>query len=132
MRSTKRRPGFCSQMCRAVVTLCLSMPAFALTATDLTRERCLAGGYWYGFYRDKSALRPICLKLPEVISGKMLDSNGDGVVDNTDALSSGVTFVGENPTDNGTAGVGEQADGDVTPADEKSGGSRRIMWRQIQ
>jgi len=112
--------------------LCLSQPVYALTATDLSREQCQAGGYWYGFYRDKLALTPICLKLPEAISGKMLDSNGDGVVDNIDAISSGVTFVGENPTDNGTAGVGEQADGNVTPADEKSGGSRRIMWRQIQ
>jgi hypothetical protein len=98
----------------------------------LDRNRCQAGGYWYGFYRDNLALKPICLKLPDTISGKMLDSNGDGEVDNLDAISNGVIFIGENPTgsdsDDGQSSVD---DGDATPS-EQTGGSRRIMWRQIQ
>jgi hypothetical protein len=113
----------------------LAAPAWSFTPPNvqaLDRNRCLSGGYWYGFYRDNLALKPICLKLPDAISGKMLDSNGDGEVDNLDAISNGVVFIGENPTrDDNDDGPSSVDDGDATPS-EKSGGSRRIMWRQIQ
>jgi hypothetical protein len=117
------------------LALGLAAPAWSFTPPNvqaLDRNRCQAGGYWYGFYRDNLALKPICLKLPDAISGKMLDSNGDGEVDNLDAISSGVIFIGENPTgsdsDDGQSSVD---DGDATLS-EQTGGSRRIMWRQIQ
>ena len=126
-------------MCAMVLGLCLSPAAYALAPPEepaLDRNRCLAGGYWYGFYRDKSLLTPICLKLPAAISGKILDSNGDGVVDNIDAISSGVVYIGDNPprsdTDDGMPAVGHEAGGDIMPSGDDSGGSRRIMWRQIQ
>jgi hypothetical protein len=71
----------------------------AITPPDspaLDRRTCLANGNWYGFYRNNHGLIPICLKLPEAISAKMLDSNDDGVVDSNDMLSNGVTFTGDN------------------------------------
>lgn len=79
----------------------------------------------------------------EAISGKMLnhavlDSNGDGVVDSTDTVSSGVYFTGGIPTLNAivngaTRKIVNDSSGGITTLVEKSGGgSRRIMWRQIQ
>jgi type IV pilus assembly protein PilY1 len=79
----------------------------------------------------------------EAFSGKMLnyavlDTNGDGVVDSTDAVSSGVIFTGGIPTLNAivngaTRKIVNDSSGGITTLVEKSGGgSRRIMWRQIQ
>jgi type IV pilus assembly protein PilY1 len=79
----------------------------------------------------------------DAFSGKMLnyavlDTNGDGVVDSTDTVSSGVIFTGGNPTLNaivngGTRKVVNDSSGGIATLVEKSGGgSRRIMWRQIQ
>ncbi|VVQ13485.1 Type IV pilus biogenesis factor PilY1 [Pseudomonas fluorescens] len=79
----------------------------------------------------------------DAFSGKMLnyavlDTTGDGVVDSTDAVSSGVVFTGGNPTLNAivngaTRKIVNDSSGNITTLVEKSGGgSRRIMWRQIQ
>ncbi|WP_448089412.1 pilus assembly protein [Pseudomonas azerbaijanoccidentalis] len=79
----------------------------------------------------------------DAFSGKMLnyavlDTNGDGLVDSNDTVSSGVIFTGGNPTLNaivngGTRKVVNDSSGGITTLVEKSGGgSRRIMWRQIQ
>jgi hypothetical protein len=137
MRSTERPGRLWSHLLGVVVALDLSMSAHAATPADspaLNRPTCLANGNWYGFYHGNQGLKAVCLKLPEAISVKMLDSNADGVVDNIDTLSDGVIFVGEHSTqdagDNG-GGVNDST-GDDTPGMEKSGGSRRIMWRQIQ
>jgi len=137
MRSTERPVRLWSHLLGVVVALDLSMSAHAATPADspaLNRPTCLANGNWYGFYHGIQGLKAVCLKLPEAISVKMLDSNADGVVDNIDTLSDGVIFVGEHSTqdtgDNG--GVVNDSTGDDTPGMEKSGGSRRIMWRQIQ
>ena len=137
MRSTERPVRLWSHLLGVVVALDLSMSAHAAMPADspaLNRPTCLANGNWYGFYHGNQGLKAVCLKLPEAISVKMLDSNADGVVDNPDTLSDGVIFVGEHSTqdtsDNG--GVVNDSTGDDTPGVEKSGGSRRIMWRQIQ
>jgi len=137
MRSTERPVRLWSHLLGVVVALDLSMSAHAATPADspaLNRPTCLANGNWYGFYHGNQGLKAVCLKLPEAISVKMFDSNADGVVDNPDTLSDGVIFVGEHSTqdtsDNG--GVVNDSTGDDTPGVEKSGGSRRIMWRQIQ
>ncbi|WP_433737189.1 pilus assembly protein [Pseudomonas putida] len=79
----------------------------------------------------------------DAFSGKMLnyavlDSNGDGVVDSNDTISSGVVFTGGIPTVNAivngaTRKIVNDSSGGITTLVEKSGGgSRRIMWRQIQ
>jgi type IV pilus assembly protein PilY1 len=79
----------------------------------------------------------------DAFSGKMLnyavlDTNGDGVVDSTDTVSSGVIFMGGIPTLNAivngaTRKIVNDSSGGITTLVEKSGGgSRRIMWRQIQ
>ncbi|WP_367373002.1 pilus assembly protein [Pseudomonas lini] len=80
----------------------------------------------------------------DAFSGKMLnyavlDTNGDGTVDSTDTISSGVIFTGGIPTLNAvvndaTRKVVNDSGGGVTTLVEKSGGGsgRRIMWRQIQ
>lgn len=138
MPSTERLSRFSPLLCGVIVALNLSVPAHAITLPDspaLDRRTCLANGNWYGFYRNNHGLIPVCLKLPEAISAKMLDSNDDGVVDSDDRLSDGVTFIGESSTpdadDNGASA--HESTGDDTPGLEKSaGGSRRIMWRQIQ
>ncbi|MBV7550002.1 hypothetical protein KW849_27340 [Pseudomonas sp. PDM26] len=137
MRSTERPVRLWSQLIGFVVAIDLSMSAHAATSADspaLNRPTCLANGNWYGFYHSNQGLKAVCLKLPEAIGVKMLDSNGDGIVDNSDTLSDGVIFVGEHSTqdagDNG--GAVNDSTGDDTPGMEKSGGSRRIMWRQIQ
>ncbi|CAI8929596.1 Alpha integrin [Pseudomonas sp. IT-196MI5] len=137
MRSTERPVRLWSQLIGVVVALDLSMSAHAATSADspaLNRPTCLANGNWYGFYHSNQGLKAVCLKLPEAIGVKMLDSNGDGIVDNSDTLSDGVIFVGEHSTqdagDNG--GAVNDSTGDGTPGMEKTGGSRRIMWRQIQ
>ena len=137
MRSTERAVRLWSQLFGVVVALGLSVSAHAATSADapaLNRPTCLANGNWYGFYHSNQGLKAVCLKLPESIGVKMLDSNGDGIVDNSDTLSDGVIFVGEHSTqdagDNG--GAVNDSTGDDTPGMEKSGGSRRIMWRQIQ
>ncbi|PVZ56134.1 hypothetical protein C9422_19335 [Pseudomonas sp. B1(2018)] len=137
MRSTERSVRLWSHLLGVVVALDLSMSAHAATPADspaLNRPTCLANGNWYGFYHGNQGLKAFCLKLPEAISVKMLDSNADGVVDNLDTLSEGVIFVGEHsPQDTGdNGGVVNDSTGDDTPGMEKSGGSRRIMWRQIQ
>ncbi|WP_238538796.1 hypothetical protein [Pseudomonas sp. GM74] len=113
------------------------MSAHAASSADspaLNRPTCLAKGNWYGFYHSNQGLKAVCLKLPEAISVKMLDGNADGVVDNSDTLSDGVIFIGEHSaqdaSDNG--GAVNDSTGDGTAGMEKSGGSRRIMWRQIQ
>ncbi|MBT9267300.1 pilus assembly protein [Pseudomonas sp. MG-9] len=79
----------------------------------------------------------------DAFSGKMLnyavlDTNADGVVDSNDTISSGVVFTGGIPTLNAivngaTRKIVNDSSGSVTTLVEKSGGgSRRIMWRQIQ
>lgn len=79
----------------------------------------------------------------DAFSGKMLnyavlDTNGDGVVDSADTISSGVVFSGGMPTLNaivngGARKVVNDSSGTPTTLVEKAGGgSRRIMWRQIQ
>lgn len=79
----------------------------------------------------------------DAFSGKMLnyavlDTNGDGVVDSADTISSGVIFSGGMPTLNaivngGARKVVNDSSGTPTTLVEKAGGgSRRIMWRQIQ
>lgn len=101
MRSTERPVRLWSHLLGVVVALELSMSAHAATPADspaLNRPTCLANGNWYGFYHGNQGLKAVCLKLPEAISVKMLDSNADGVVDNLDTLSDGVIFVGEHST----------------------------------
>ncbi|MBV4456598.1 pilus assembly protein [Pseudomonas sp. COR58] len=79
----------------------------------------------------------------EAFSGKMLnyavlDTNADGVVDTNDTISSGVVFNGGIPTVNAIVNgasrkVVNDSSGTITTLVEKSGGgSRRIMWRQLQ
>ena len=137
MRSTERLLRLRSQLSGVLVALGVSVSTQAATSVDspaLNRPTCLANGNWYGFYHGNQGLKAVCLKLPDAISVKMLDSNADGVVDNSDTLSEGVIFIGEHSTqdagDNG--GAVNDSTGDGTPGMEKSGGSRRIMWRQIQ
>jgi hypothetical protein len=148
MRSTERSTTL---SVGAVLALCLSVSVYAYTPSDwpgqnpemtiassnLGRDSCLARGNWYGFYRSDSGLKPICLKLPVAFSVKMLDSNGDGVIDNPDVLSSGVIFTGDDPTlsdiDKDATNTESDSSGGISEGVEKSGGgSRRIMWRQIQ
>lgn len=79
----------------------------------------------------------------DAFSGKMLnyavlDTNGDGVVDSNDALSSGVIINSGIPfltavVNGGTGKIVTDTGSTVTKLTEKGGGgSRRIMWRQIQ
>ncbi|WP_415759081.1 pilus assembly protein [Pseudomonas sp. LT1P18] len=80
----------------------------------------------------------------DAFSGKMLnyavlDSNGDGLVDIKDSISSGVIFTGGIPTlnaivNNASSKIVSDSSGGIGSLAEKpgSGGSRRIMWRQIQ
>jgi type IV pilus assembly protein PilY1 len=79
----------------------------------------------------------------DAFSGKMLnyavlDTNGDAVVDSTDTLSSGVVFTGGMPTLNAIVNgatrkiVNDSSGGISTLVEKSGGGSRRIMWRQIQ
>ncbi|WP_426204540.1 pilus assembly protein [Pseudomonas sp. TWP3-1] len=79
----------------------------------------------------------------DAFSGKMLnyavlDTNADGVVNSSDTISSGVIFTGGIPTLNaivnaGRGKIGTDSSGGITTLVEKGGGgSRRIMWRQIQ
>jgi type IV pilus assembly protein PilY1 len=80
----------------------------------------------------------------DAFSGKMLsyavlDTNGDGLIDSTDTLSSGVIFTGGIPTLNAvvngaTRKIVNDSSGGITTLVEAAGGgaSRRIMWRQIQ
>lgn len=148
MRSTERPPTL---SVGAVLALCLSASVYAFTPSDLPgpnpdmtiassnldRDSCLTRGNWYGFYRSDSGLKPICLKLPVAYSAKMLDSNGDGVIDNPDVLTSGVIFTGDDPIlsdiDKDATKTESDSSGGISEGVEKSGGgSRRIMWRQIQ
>lgn len=86
-------------------------------------------------------------KLIEVdaFNGKMLnyavlDTNGDGLLNSLDAISSGVIFTGGIPTlsavvnaNGGTNMIVNDSGGGITDLLGKSiSGSRRIMWRQIQ
>jgi hypothetical protein len=122
----------------AVAAFFSQPPAYAFTPPQfaaLNRNHCLASGNWYGFYRDNQRLTAICLKLPEAFSVKMLDGNGDGVVDNNETISNGVIYVGEDSVaneGNGESGNESDSSDDISPGVEKSVGSRRIMWRQIQ
>ncbi len=81
----------------------------------------------------------------DAFSGKMLsyavlDTNGNGVIDSADTVSSGVIFTGGIPTLNAvvndaTRKIVNDSSGGVTTLVEAAGGggaSRRIMWRQIQ
>ncbi|MBD9590295.1 pilus assembly protein [Pseudomonas sp. PDM03] len=79
----------------------------------------------------------------DAFSGKMLnyavlDTTGDGVVDSADAISAGVIFTSGMPflsavTNGGTGKIVTDTGSTVTKLTEKGGGgSRRIMWRQIQ
>jgi type IV pilus assembly protein PilY1 len=79
----------------------------------------------------------------DAFSGKMLnyavlDTNGDGVVDSVDMVSSGVVSTGGIPSLNaiingGTGKIINDSSGSIkTLAEKGGGGSRRIMWRQIQ
>ncbi len=79
----------------------------------------------------------------DAFSGKMLnyavlDTNADGVVDSNDTISSGVVFTGGIPTLNAIVNgasrkvVNDSSGGITTLVEKSGGGSRRIMWRQIQ
>jgi type IV pilus assembly protein PilY1 len=79
----------------------------------------------------------------DAFSGKMLnyavlDTTSDGLVDSNDTISSGVIFTGGIPTLNFISSDGKRkgttdTSGTITIIVEKGGGgSRRIMWRQIQ
>ncbi|MHC8359997.1 pilus assembly protein [Pseudomonas sp. LS2P72] len=79
----------------------------------------------------------------DAFSGKMLnyavlDTTSDGLIDSKDSISSGVIMTGGIPilnaiVDGGTKKFVGDTSGAVTKLDEKGGGgSRRIMWRQIQ
>ncbi|KJZ38421.1 pilus assembly protein [Pseudomonas fluorescens] len=81
----------------------------------------------------------------DAFSGKMLnyavlDTNGDGLVDIKDSISSGVIFTGGIPTlnaivNNASRKIVNDSSGGISSLEEKpgsGGGSRRIMWRQIQ
>lgn len=79
----------------------------------------------------------------DAFSGKMLnyavlDTSSDGLVDSNDSISSGVIFTGGIPTLNFVSSDGKRkgttdTSGTITIIVEKGGGgSRRIMWRQIQ
>jgi type IV pilus assembly protein PilY1 len=79
----------------------------------------------------------------DAFSGKMLnyavfDTNTDGVVDSNDTISSGVIFTGGIPTLNAIVNgatrkiVNDSSGGISTLVEKGGGGSRRIMWRQIQ
>ncbi|MHC8335829.1 pilus assembly protein [Pseudomonas sp. LB3P25] len=79
----------------------------------------------------------------DAFSGKMLnyavlDTNGDGLVDIKDSISSGVIFTGGIPTlnaivNNASRKIVNDSSGGISSLVEKpGGGSRRIMWRQIQ
>ncbi len=79
----------------------------------------------------------------DAFSGKMLnyaviDTNADRLVDSNDTISSGVIFTGGIPTlnaisTNATEKLVGDTSGTITTVVEKGGGgSRRIMWRQIQ
>ena len=79
----------------------------------------------------------------DAFSGKMLnyavlDTNADGVVDSNDTISSGVVFSGGIPTLNAIVNgatrkiVNDSSGGITTLVEKPGGGSRRIMWRQIQ
>ncbi|MVV46887.1 pilus assembly protein [Pseudomonas sp. PB120] len=79
----------------------------------------------------------------DAFSGKMLnyavlDTNGDGLVDGNDTISSGVIFTGGIPTLNAIVNgaarkvVNDSSGGISTLVEKSGGGSRRIMWRQIQ
>ncbi|NYH09852.1 pilus assembly protein [Pseudomonas moraviensis] len=79
----------------------------------------------------------------DAFSGKMLnyavlDTNADGVVDSNDTISSGVVFSGGIPTLNAIVNgasrkvVNDSSGGITTLVEKSGGGSRRIMWRQIQ
>ncbi|WP_460096963.1 pilus assembly protein [Pseudomonas sp. H3_C08] len=79
----------------------------------------------------------------EAFSGKMLnyaviDTGGDSLVDNNDSISSGVSFADGIPNvafinPNATKKGVNDTSGKLTIINEKGGGgSRRIMWRQIQ
>lgn len=79
----------------------------------------------------------------DAFSGKMLnyavlDTNSDNLVDSNDTISSGVIFTGGIPTLNFISSDGKRkgmtdTSGTITIIVEKGGGgSRRIMWRQIQ
>ncbi len=79
----------------------------------------------------------------DAFSGKMLnyavlDTNADGVVDSNDTISSGVVFTGGIPTLNAIVNgatrkiVNDSSGGITTLVEKPGGGSRRIMWRQIQ
>lgn len=79
----------------------------------------------------------------DAFSGKMLnyaviDTSADRLVDSNDTISSGVVFTGGIPTLNFISGdatkkVAGDTSGTITTVVEKGGGgSRRIMWRQIQ
>ncbi|BCX70576.1 pilus assembly protein [Pseudomonas izuensis] len=79
----------------------------------------------------------------DAFSGKMLnyavlDTTGDGLIDSTDTVSSGVVFTGGIPTLNAIVNgaarkiVNDSSGGITTLVEKSGGGSRRIMWRQIQ
>ncbi|QAY84259.1 pilus assembly protein [Pseudomonas arsenicoxydans] len=79
----------------------------------------------------------------DAFSGKMLnyavlDTNNDMTVDSNDIVSSGVIINSGNPTLNAVLNggtrkaVSNSAGGVDTLVEKSGGGSRRIMWRQIQ
>jgi type IV pilus assembly protein PilY1 len=79
----------------------------------------------------------------DAFNGKMLnyaviDTNGDRLVDGNDTISSGVVFTGGIPTlnvissDAKTKLVSDTSGVITTVVEKGGGGSRRIMWRQIQ
>jgi len=79
----------------------------------------------------------------DAFSGKMLnyavlDTTNDGLIDSKDSISSGVIMTSGIPIVNNIFNGGTKKNvgdtsGTVTTLTEKGGGgSRRIMWRQIQ
>ena len=75
----------------------------------------------------------------KILSYPVLDTNGSGVVDTTDLQSSGFIFSAGIPNltailNRSTAKIFSDSSGGITNMAEQGGvgGSRRIMWRQIQ
>ncbi|KIQ58447.1 MULTISPECIES: pilus assembly protein [Pseudomonas] len=76
----------------------------------------------------------------KMLNYAVLDTNNDGALSNLDTISAGVVFTGGIPTlsavvsaSGATNMVVNDSSGGITNLLEKTvGGSRRIMWRQIQ
>lgn len=76
----------------------------------------------------------------KMLSYPVIDTNGDGLVDSNDKITSGMNYVGGVPTigSNVTGSVSTEttiiqtSDGKYNDKQGLGGGMKRIMWRQIQ